>query len=81
MHNLQIMFERMGMEAAVTPGSPVSFREFRCYLRHPEALPLVREWLAEETGLDTSRISFLHSDICRAELDIEMEAVLVKRTR
>lgn len=78
MHNIQIMFERMGMEDALNPGSPVKVLDFRCYLRHPEALPLIREWLAQETTLDLSRITFLQSDICRAELDMEMEAILEK---
>jgi enamine deaminase RidA (YjgF/YER057c/UK114 family) len=79
MHNMQIMFERMGMEDALRPGSSVDIRDFRCYLRHAESLPLIREWLAEETQLDPARIAFLQSDICRAELDMEMEAILVKR--
>ena len=78
MHNIQIMFERMGMEGAMQPGSPVEIRDFRCYLRHPESRPLVQEWLAEETSLDVSQVTFLQSDICRAELDMEMEAILCK---
>lgn len=79
MHNIQIMFERMGMEGALQTGSAVEIRDFRCYLRHPESLPLIKEWLQEETSMDVSKISFLQSDICRAELDLEMEAMLVKR--
>jgi hypothetical protein len=78
MHNMQIMFERMGMEDALQPGSSVKIRDFRCYLRHAEALPLIQGWLAEETSLDASKIVFLQSDICRCELDMEMEAILVK---
>jgi chorismate lyase/3-hydroxybenzoate synthase len=80
MHNLQIMFERMGMEDALQRESDVQIRDFRCYLRHAESFPLIRDWLMEETNLDVSRITFLQSDICRAELDIEMEAILAKRT-
>lgn len=80
MHNIQIMFERMGMEDALRRGSAIEVRDFRCYLRHPESLPLIQEWLAEETGLDVSRVTFLQADICRAELDIEMEGILSKRT-
>jgi chorismate lyase/3-hydroxybenzoate synthase len=80
MHNIQIMFERMGMEDALRPGSPVQICDFRCYLRHAESLPLIQEWLAEETTLEVSRITFLQSDICRSELDMEMEAILSKRT-
>lgn len=79
MRNIQIMFERMGMEDALKPGSAVQMRDFRCYLRHREMLPLIQDWLAEETTMDVSRIAFLQSDICRAELDLEMEAILVKQ--
>jgi hypothetical protein len=70
----------MGMEGALHRDSSVQIRDFRCYLRHPELLPLIRDWLAEETTLDVSRITILQSDICRAELDIEMEAILSKPT-
>lgn len=78
MHNIQIMFERMGMESAMQADSPVEIRDFRCYLRHAESLPLIQEWLAEETPLNVSQVTFLQSDICRAELDMEMEAILSK---
>jgi chorismate lyase/3-hydroxybenzoate synthase len=84
MHNIQIMFERMGMAQALTPKSRGSqsklvMRDFKVYLRHPEALPLVQEWLAEETGLAGDDVMFLKADICRAELDLEMEAVVSRR--
>ncbi len=83
MHNIQIMFERMGMSQALQPGarstSRVAVRDFKCYLRHAEALPLVQEWLAEEAGLSGDQVMFLKAEICRAELDIEMEAILSKR--
>jgi hypothetical protein len=80
MRNIKIMLERMGMEDALRCGSSVEIRDFRCYLRHSEALPLVQDWLAEETELDVSQITFLQSDICRAELDMEMEAIFIRRT-
>lgn len=85
MHNIQIMFERMGMPdafgtvpARTEPYRP-EVRDFKCYLRHPEALPLVQEWLAEETGLSPDQVVFLKADICRSELDIEMEAIISRR--
>jgi chorismate lyase/3-hydroxybenzoate synthase len=84
MHNIQIMFERMGVAQVLKAKSRNSqsrlvMRDFKVYLRHPEALPLVQEWLAEETGLAGEDVMFLKADICRAELDLEMEAVVSRR--
>jgi hypothetical protein len=85
LHNIQIMFERMGVAQILSPRarsgqSRLVMRDFKVYLRHPEALPLVQEWLAEETGLTGEQVMFLQADICRTELDIEMEAVVSRRT-
>jgi len=84
MHNIQIMFERMGMtdamkgpEAARKAGIEIS--DFRCYLRHVEMLPLIREWIQEEALIDDSLVSYQQADICRQELDLEIEAVLTRR--
>ena len=46
----------------------------RVYLRHAEALDAVRGRL-DAIGLPLDRIAFLHGDICRAELDVELEGV------
>lgn len=85
MHNIEIMFDRMDMsealqgpEAAARAG--IIRRDFKCYLRHPEALPVINEWLTEEVGLEEHQVTFLQADICRQELDIEIEAVVEKRT-
>lgn len=85
MHNIQIMFERMGVMQILNAKSRgghsrLVMRDFKVYLRHPEALPLVQEWLADETGLMGDDVMFLKADICRAELDLEMEAVVSRRT-
>ncbi|MEZ0386344.1 MAG: hypothetical protein ACAI34_04695, partial [Verrucomicrobium sp.] len=84
MHNIQIMLDRMDMvealhgpEAAERAG--IVRREFKCYLRHLEALPLIKDWLTEEAGLENEQVTFLQADICRHELDLEIEAVVVKR--
>jgi hypothetical protein len=75
LHNMEIMFDRMELPEALRPADPEAemIREFKCYLRHPEALPLVREWFEEQTGIKAPEIMYLQSDICRAELDIEIE--------
>lgn len=85
MHNIEIMFDRMDMvealrgpEAAAKAG--IVRRDFKCYLRHAEALPLIKDWLTEELGLASHQATFLQADICRQELDLEIEAVVEKRT-
>lgn len=85
MHNIEIMLDRMDMvealrgeEAALRAG--IIRRDFKCYLRHPEALSVVKEWLLEEAGLEERQVTFLQAEICRHELDIEIEGVFVKRS-
>ncbi len=46
----------------------------KAYVRHPEDQPLVRQVLAGH-GLDADAVLYLHADICRAELLVEIEAV------
>lgn len=46
----------------------------KAYVRHPEDAPLVQHVLAEH-GLDTDAVLYLHADICRADLLVEIEAV------
>ncbi len=82
-HNMEIMMERMGMTEALRGKSHaakagIQIRDFKCYLRHPEAAPMIQEWLMEEFDIHESQITLLQADICRAELDIEIEAILTK---
>ena len=46
----------------------------RVYLRDADALPMVQARLAA-AGLPLERIAFLHGDVCRRELDVEIEGV------
>ena len=46
----------------------------KAYVRHPADQPLVRQVLAGH-GLDADAVLYLHADICRAELLVEIEAV------
>lgn len=84
LHNISIMLERMGMaqvlkSEAAASAAGLCLDDFRCYLRHPEMLPLLQEWFQEETPWLTPHITYQRADICRAELDLEIEAVLTKR--
>ena len=46
----------------------------KAYVRHPEDQPLVRQVLAGH-GLDADAVLYLHADICRANLLVEIEAI------
>ncbi len=70
------------LDALLAEGAARSGRTFRLgdcealrvYLRHPGDLEPVRAQLAA-CGLPADRISYLRGDICRRELDIELEGV------
>jgi chorismate lyase/3-hydroxybenzoate synthase len=47
------------------------------YLRHAEDLPAVATVLDREMLQPTDRVSYLRSDICRRELNVEIEASLI----
>ncbi len=48
--------------------------KLKAYIRHPEDAPLVRRELVEH-GLDADAVLYLHADICRADLLVEIEAI------
>lgn len=83
MHNIEIMLDRMGMSEALRGQSlaqkaGIHFRDFKCYVRHPEAAPMIQEWLMEELDIQASQITLIQAEICRAELDLEIEAIFTK---
>jgi chorismate lyase / 3-hydroxybenzoate synthase len=52
-------------------------RHFKVYLRRATDLSITRELLEGKLVFPGDRVSWLRSDICRTELDIEIEATLV----
>lgn len=46
----------------------------KAYVRHPEDQPVVRQVLAGH-GLDADKVLYLHADICRSDLLVEIEAI------
>lgn len=52
-------------------------RHFKVYLRHPEDYTSAAAWLKETIFLPEDRVTYLHADVCRAALNIEIEATLV----
>lgn len=75
-HNIETMLRRMRAAAAWKPAlwerDGIGQAQFKCYLRHPEHLPQVRQWLRESCGQD-DHFSYVQADICRSDLDVEIE--------
>lgn len=51
-------------------------RHFKVYLRHAAELPAVKAVLERELLVPADHVSYLRSDICRRELNVEIEATL-----
>lgn len=83
MHNIEIMLDRMGLSEALrgqaaARNAGIHFRDFKCYVRHQESATMIQEWLMEELELESSQITLIQAEICRAELDLEIEAIFTK---
>jgi len=64
-----------------TPGASSWTRHFKIYLRKAEDLLAARQLLEGPLLQATDRVTWLRSDICRAALNIEIEATLVREVR
>ena len=51
-------------------------RHFKVYLRHAKDLAFVQTALSKDFLLPLDRVSYLRSDICRADLTLEIEATI-----
>lgn len=79
LHNIEIMLGRLRASTAwrrdLWPSGGIQDARFKCYLRHAESLPLVREWVQESCG-DDGHFTYLLADICRPDLDLEIEGFI-----
>lgn len=74
----------INLRALLAEGQAKSARDFsmancealRVYLRHARDLEVARSAI-ESAGLPIERVLYLHGDICRRELDVEVEGVFV----
>ncbi|MEO5960331.1 MAG: hypothetical protein ABIZ49_06010 [Opitutaceae bacterium] len=62
--------EHLGAEHAVQ-------RHFKIYLRHAADLAATRTRLEASLLKPSDRVTYLHAEICRAALDVEIEATLI----
>ena len=80
----QLQESLANLEALLTEGSARSRRRFslegcealRIYLRHPTDLALAQS-LIDGSKLPADRVLYLHGDVCRRELSVELEGVFV----
>ena len=82
----QLVESLANLEALLTEGSASAKREFslancealRVYLRHPEDLPRAQRVILA-SSLPAERVVYLHGEVCRRELSVELEGVFVAR--
>lgn len=76
--NLRLMAERLGFPGALESSSPME-RFFRVYLRNAADAEKALVLLAKQgLGLAPHEFTMVRAEICRAELDIEIEARLAQ---
>lgn len=83
-HNIGTMLNRMQMFESWLPEKWNSGRildaHFKCYLRHPEMLPLIRKSIIHSCGHD-DHFTYVLADICRSDLDMEIEGRILAETQ
>lgn len=73
--NLQLIAQAAGAGAGL--GATQGWRRsFHAYIRHDQDFAAVQAFLQREMLGDDDTITYLHADLCRAELLVEIEAVL-----
>ena len=84
--NMSLVFERMGLVherhsyGSLMPDPAKHDRTFKVYIKRPEHVQAVQELFPPIIGeTEDDHIIYLNSDICRAELDIEIEAIISER--
>ena len=83
--NMRLVFERMGfLEGMSYYGSlpdPAKYdRIFKVYIRHQEDAEYIQHLFAQSIwASEDDHIIYLQADICRSELDLEIEAIISER--
>jgi hypothetical protein len=76
LENLRHIFRVAGLGEDLRAGR-VAARNFKVYLRNPVDLPDVEDVLTKEMIRSGDRVIYLRADLCRSELNIEIEATLL----
>jgi chorismate lyase / 3-hydroxybenzoate synthase len=76
LENLRHIFKVAGLGSDLRAGR-ADARHFKVYLRRAGDLPEVAGVLAEKMVRPGDRVNYLRADLCRAELDVEIEATVL----
>jgi chorismate lyase/3-hydroxybenzoate synthase len=77
LENLQAISAACGLGSALAAGGG-GRRHFKIYVRHAADQPVVAAILQERLLLDRDQVSYVHADICRAALLVEIEASIFR---
>lgn len=75
LENLSGISEACGLGQWLDEGG-ISSRHFKVYLRSPDDLPYVSAALGKRLVPERDHVSYLHADLCRSALKVEIEASL-----
>lgn len=75
--NLRLIGSKSGLGSDLSAGTAAR-RHFKVYLRHPSALAVARTRLERELLGPKDVITYLQAEICRAALNVEIEATIVE---
>lgn len=75
--NLRLIAKTSGVDLDKVAASGKAQRHFKVYLRRTDDLSATRAALENGFLQAHDRVSYVRSDICRAELDVEIEATVV----
>lgn len=79
LHNLSLVSRACGLGDRLGADAPASMdRHFKIYLRRAADLDLARSVMQCEWLRPTDHVCWLHTDICRAELLVEIEATVAR---
>ena len=84
--NMSLVFERMGLVfermsfGGTMPDSSKYDRTFKVYIRHEADAEYIQELFSQSIlATEEDHIIYLRADICRSELDIEIEAIIEEK--
>lgn len=75
--NLEVLARHMGWPAWPAAPGPQG-RHWQVYLRHPEHLGAAQAFVAARLAHPQDSVTYLHADLCRAELLVEIEVTALQ---
>lgn len=72
--NIQAVLSQANLRSKSVDGYRLQDLNMRVYVRHAKDADLIRSVLKERIGTDHQAL-YLHADICRADLDVEIEGI------